>query len=92
MDKLDNENKQLLNFPCEFAIKVFGVASDEYEVEVITIIRKHSPELREDAIRSRLSKDGKYQALTITVHAVSKEQLDDIYNELSTNSHVLMAL
>jgi len=86
------EKPELLKFPCDFMVKIFGAASDQFEVEVITIIRQHVAELRENAIRSRLSKDGKYLALTITVHAESKEQLDDIYRALTANPHVLMAL
>ncbi len=85
-------NEPLLQFPCDFVIKIFGVASDEFELAVLTIIRKHVAELRETAIRSRPSKDGKYLALSITVHAESKEQLDDIYRELSADPLVLMAL
>ena len=56
------------------------------------LVRKHVADLRENAIRSRLSKDKKYLALTIAIQATSKEQLDDIYRDLSANPHVLMAL
>lgn len=84
--------ESLLQFPCEFVVKVFGLASDEFEAEAIMIVRKHVTELRENAIRSRLSKDKKYLALTITIQATSKEQVDDIYRDLSANPHVLMAL
>ncbi len=91
---MDNkpEHEPLLKFPCEFVIKVFGNASDQFEVEVITLVRKHIQELREDAIRTRPSKDGKYVALTISITAESKEQLDDIYRELAASPQVLMAL
>lgn len=92
---MGNERKldeSLLNFPCEFIIKVFGVASDEFETAVISIIQKHVSNLREDAFRTRSSKDGKYLALTITVDVANREQLDDIYRELSAHPLVLMAL
>lgn len=88
-----NENPEaVLNFPCEFSIKAFGVASDEFEATVITIIRKHIPDLRENALKTRLSKDGKYLAITITLNVESREQLDNIYRDLSSNPLVLMAL
>ncbi|MEO8401448.1 MAG: DUF493 domain-containing protein [Gammaproteobacteria bacterium] len=89
---MTQDQAPLLQFPCEFLIKIFGVASDEFEMEVITIIRKHIKELGENAIRSRPSKDGKYLALTITIHAESQEQLDEIYRSLSSSPLVLMAL
>lgn len=89
---MTHDQVPLLQFPCEFVIKIFGVASDEFEMEVITIIRKHIKELGENAIRSRPSKDGKYLALTITIDAESKEQIDEIYRSLSSSPLVLMAL
>lgn len=85
-------DETLIHFPCEFAIKIFGVASDEFEVNVLTLIRKHFPDVKENAIQSRLSKDGKYLALTITVNANDREQLDNIYRDLTASPYVLMAL
>ncbi len=82
----------LLKFPCEFPIKAVGLAEADFEVLVLTLIRRHIPQLREDAIRSRASKDGKYLALTVTVMAESKEQLDSIYQDLTNHEKVLMAL
>lgn len=88
----DQNTPPLLNFPCEFVIKAFGLANDEFEKAVITIMRKHVSDLREDAFKTRPSKDGKYNAITVTINAESREQLDDIYRELSANPLVLMAL
>ena len=53
---------------------------------------KYVPHLAENALQTRLSKNGKYLALSITVHVNSKEQLDDIYRELSSSPHIIMAL
>lgn len=92
MDKNTHTDKPLLTFPCEFMIKAFGVASDEFEATVITIIRNHVENIREDAFRTRPSKDGKYFAITITIDVDSREQLDNIYTELSANPLVLIAL
>lgn len=89
----DDETPQsLLTFPCEFVIKTFGLSSPEFETAVISIVRKHVSHLREDAFRSRLSKDDKYLALTVTITAESREQLDNLYRELSGDPLVLMVL
>lgn len=88
----DQNQQPLLTFPCDFVIKAFGVASDEFEKTVITIIRNHVTDLRENAITTRPSKDGKYLAITINVYIDSREQLDTIYRDLSSNPLVLMAL
>ena len=82
----------LLTFPCEFVIKVFGLASDDFEAAVITLIRQNVSDIREDTFRTRPSKDGKYLAITITIQAESREQLDKIYQDLSANPLILMAL
>ncbi len=81
-----------LQFPCEFALKIFGVANDQFEINAISIVRKHIKELADTAIQSRPSKDGKYLALTITIRAESQKQLDDIYYDLTASPYILMAL
>lgn len=87
-----NQSPSLLHFPCEFVIKIFGPASDEFELQTLTIIRRHIKDIAENALKSRLSKDGKYLALTITMPVDSREQLDSIYQELSSNPLILMVL
>lgn len=81
-----------LKFPCEFTIKVFGIASDAFELEVITIVKKHVKSLRENALANRYSKDKKYLALSISFTAYSREELDNLYRELSRSPYILMAL
>lgn len=90
--KSAEDEQTLLQFPCEFVIKIFGLASEKFEIEALTIIHKHITQLRENAIRSRASKDGKYLALSITLPVESKEQLDNLYRELSANPQILMVL
>jgi len=91
-DQYKPPNESLIKFPCDFTFKIFGLGSDEFEIAVLTIIHHHVANLSDRAIQSRPSKKGKYRALTITVHVDSKEQLDNIYQELSASPHVLMAL
>lgn len=81
-----------LTFPCEFPIKIVGLATLEFEGIVMTIMRKHVPDLGEAAIKQRLSAQGKYLAFTITVHATSQNQLDAIYQEYSHHPAILMVL
>jgi len=81
-----------LKFPCDFPIKVMGPAGFDFEAKIITIVRKHAPDLKETAVQTRLSKDGNYQAITVHIEATSKEQLDSIYTELHNEKDVLMTL
>ena len=87
-----SEQETLLEFPCSFPIKVFGDNHEQFEIEVMTIINRHCADLSEGAVVTRESSGGKYLAMTITVEAHSKDQLDNIYRELSSHSMVKMAL
>lgn len=91
MDNLTSDHVDAL-FPCEFPIKVFGKTSDAFEINVLSIIRKYVPDIRENAIRSRMTKGGHYTALTITIFAESRKQVDNIYQDLTKSPYVLMAL
>ncbi|OGT60060.1 MAG: hypothetical protein A3E85_02575 [Gammaproteobacteria bacterium RIFCSPHIGHO2_12_FULL_45_12] len=88
----DQLNGELLTFPCEFMIKVFGHTSPDFLPAVRTIVKKHISDLTEEAFIQRPSKDNHYVALTFTVHAESKEQLDNLYRDLTASPLVLMAL
>lgn len=89
---MSNDREHLLEFPCQFPIKAMGKNSAEFEALVVALVRKHAPDLGEAAVISRNSKEGKYLSVTITVHATSREQLDNIYRELTACEQVLMAL
>ena len=82
----------LLEFPCDFPLKVMGRKADDFAALVVGLVENHSgpsPELR---VSERLSRDGNFIALTIVVRAHSKAQLDAIYTELSAHERVLMVL
>ena len=86
------EGETLLEFPCEFPIKAMGLSCDALEISVIEIINRHVDNLSEGALRMRPSKTGKYTAITITITAHSKLQLDNIYIDLTACEHVTIAL
>jgi putative lipoic acid-binding regulatory protein len=85
-------DETLLKFPCQFPIKVMGRSDLEFDVLVIDIVRRHVPAIQEQAVTSRPSKDGNYLAVTVIVQATSKQQLDAIYQDLTSNPQVLMTL
>ena len=86
------EGETLLEFPCEFPVKAMGLSCDEFEIAVLSIIKKHVEDIAESAIKVRPSKNGKYTSITITITAHSKQQLDSIYMALSACEHVHIAL
>jgi len=86
------EGETLLRFPCEFPIKAMGLSGDEFEIAVLEIINRHVDNLAENALAMKPSKNGKYTAITITITAQSKAQLDAIYMDLTACEHVSVAL
>ena len=89
---MTQEQESALKFPCEFTFKVFGHHTTEFENAVKKIMKKHVPSFSEEAMRTKESSKGKYMALSITIYAESKQQLDSIYQELSKDPDILMAL
>ncbi|MDX8397487.1 MAG: DUF493 domain-containing protein [Mariprofundaceae bacterium] len=87
-----NQEEPLLTFPCEFALKVMGVNSPGFAASMLLIARKHVPNLAEQAMRCKPSKNANYLAVTITIQAESREQLDQLYRELSAHPDVKMML
>jgi len=85
-------NDSLLVFPCEFPIKAMGKAEAEFDSLVVGLVRKHYPDLLEGAVKTRLSNGGRYMAVTVTINAQSRQQLDNIYMELTAEERVLVAL
>lgn len=85
-------DETLLEFPCDFPIKIMGKESAEFQALARSLVEKHTGPLADDAIVSALSRKGTFVSVTVTVVAQSQEQLDDIYRELTSNEAVLMAL
>ncbi len=82
----------LLEFPCDFPIKIMGPATDEFRSLALGIVARHFGALDEGGIEERPSSGGRYLGLTITVRAESKAQLDAVYTELTSCRQVLVAL
>jgi putative lipoic acid-binding regulatory protein len=79
-------------FPCRFPIKAMGRADPAFESVVIELVRRHAPGLDESAVSVRSSRGGKWVAVTLTIEAESRAQLDLIYRDLTDHELVVWAL
>ena len=70
----------------------FGTRSDDFRRLVLDIVQKHAGPIAPGQIEERPSKHGKYVSLTCTFQATSREQLDELYRELSACEQVLKVL
>jgi putative lipoic acid-binding regulatory protein len=77
--------EEILQFPCNFPIKVMGQYSDDFVRVVVEIVLRHAPDFSPATMQRRPSSQGNYLGLTCTICATSREQLDALYRELSAH-------
>ncbi|KPK34364.1 MAG: hypothetical protein AMJ66_03865 [Betaproteobacteria bacterium SG8_40] len=81
-----------IEYPLDFPIKVMGRREPQFVRNVIDIVRKHAPDFDESTVELRKSKKNTYLSVTCTIVAVSREQLDALYQELGDHPAVAMVL
>ncbi len=86
------ESESLLEFPCDFPIKAMGRADSGFESMALTIVRRHVPDFDTERMHSAVSRNGNYISITFTIRATSREQLDDLYRELTACDELLLVL
>jgi putative lipoic acid-binding regulatory protein len=83
--------ESVMEFPCEFPIKMMGRDTPEFRATALSLVEKHVGPIAAEAIQTNLSGKGNFVSVTVTVTATSQQQLDDIYCDVSGNDDVLMA-
>ncbi len=92
MSENTQNQESLLQFPCEFPIKVMGLTDPNFERTIGSAVREIVPEFDPSTIVVEYSKTQKYTSLTVTIHATSKEQLDSLYMMLTSHPMVKIVL
>lgn len=82
----------LLQFPCDFPMRIVGVRSDGFAQQVVDIIKKHAPSFNESEVQMKLSGKGNFLSLGVIIPAESQEQLDNIYRELTSREDIRFVL
>jgi uncharacterized protein len=84
--------ESLLRFPCDFPIKIIGLATEGFAQTVVDIIKKHAPDFDAASLEMRASRESRYLSLTCVIRAVSRDQLDALYREVSGHPLVKVVL
>lgn len=84
--------QSLIEYPCDFPIKVMGVMQESFAQTIVEVVVIHDPTFHAGKMEMRPSSKGNYLALTITVRAIHREQLDNLYRALSSHPMVKMVL
>jgi putative lipoic acid-binding regulatory protein len=77
------EKESLLEFPCDFDIKVMGESDESFSESIIKIIKKYDVNFNASKIEMKGSSNGKYISLTCSVYVTSQKQLNKMYIDLS---------
>ncbi len=84
--------ESLIEYPSDFPIKIMGAMQDQFAQTMVELVTQHDPEFHAGKLEMRPSSGGNYLALTATVRATSREQLDNLYRELSSHPMVKFVL
>lgn len=86
------EQPSLIEYPCDFPIKIMGKAEQDFTQTALTIVQYHAPDFDAATMSVRASKNGTYLSVTCTIRATSRAQLDALYQALSDHPAVAVVL
>ena len=86
------QDPSLIDYPCEFPIKIMGHTRSGFAQAMLEIVRRHAPDFDGTTLEMKSSKHGKYLSITCTINATSRAQLDALYGELCDHPMVVMVL
>jgi uncharacterized protein len=89
---MSDTSEQGLEFPCRFPIKAMVRTSAQARTAVLTAISRHTEFCHRDDVRVRPSRNGRFESITVTVTAHSREHLEGIYAEVRGLDVVVMTL
>lgn len=80
-----------IEFPCAYPLKIVGNAAPDLKDFVLEVIKKHDPS-HDGNVVLRDSRNGRYQAVNVTITAVGEGQLEAIFAELKASGRIHMVL
>jgi putative lipoic acid-binding regulatory protein len=92
MDAMSQPTDSLIEYPSDFPIKIMGPTQDAFAQTMVELILQHDPTFDAGKLEMRPSGKGNYLALTATVRATSREQLDNLYRALTSHPMVKVVL
>jgi putative lipoic acid-binding regulatory protein len=84
--------EDIFQFPCRFPIKAMGLATEDILGLFTDILKAYQANPHPDDLVWRKSGQGKYISVTATIHATSREQLENIYQALNKDDRIRYVL
>jgi len=82
----------MIEFPCAYPIKIMGPYQAEFKEQMLNIVRQYAPELVDEAVQERLSRNGNYVSITVTIQATGEDQLAELFDALKNSGRVSLVL
>lgn len=87
-----DDKETLIQFPCDFPLKIIGSHTPDFIDEITAIILKHYPQTPADKITHKNSGQGNFVAITAIVFIQDQPGLDALYRELTSHPAIKMVL
>lgn len=88
----DEEHIPLITFPARFPVKIMGKNTPELQASVLKVAHQLIAPDKLLAINENLSSNGRYLGITVIALFDSQAEIDAVYQALSADSNVIMAL
>ncbi len=79
-------------YPGNVAVKVFIRDDENIKNEITAIIKKAFPNFKEQDISTQLSANKNFLSITYKVYVENKEEIDNLYQQLTQHPEVKMVL
>jgi len=81
-----------IEFPCNFPIKVVGQAAPDFKACVLDVLTASETHYLQESVAVVDSRNGRFQSIRVTIHAVSEEHLAQLHEALKATGRVQMVL
>ena len=77
------------NFPCDYLVKIIATKDIKFPNEIISIINAETTIIKQELT---LSKNEKYNSLSVTLHLQNELELEKIYLQIKDKPYIKMIL
>lgn len=92
MSNDNSDNKSLMQFPCDFQMKIIGTHTETFVDEIAKIISRHFPDMPKSAMSTQQSQNGNFLSITARLHVLDQKTLDALYLEVTKHPDIKMVL
>ena len=87
------DEEPLIRFPCDdYPIKVIGASHETLVRAVVAIVRAHDEGFEEATVEERVSREGNYTSVRLSIRATGEPQLKALHEALMAHPLVKLVL